>query len=1576
MVKVNPRFMREGVTKTLVPRNEENSRKRSKSLGIVFLMLISVIAPVSISSVSADVITSNTTWSGNYTLSSDLTIEAGSTLTIQPGAIIDAREYAIIVNGTLIATDADFVSTVTGSSSSHGAGLWTGIIGNQNSQITLDRVSISGAETALLNHGDASVSLSSVQDVYIGIDNHGDLTLSNTSILASDVYGIRNQGNMEVHFANISNSSVGLINTGQLSVYDTQIRNSAVGFDLDSGTASLQRISTAGMLVGIASQEGANVDVYSWIGNDLALALDLSNSDNFSLEYAVVDGLRFVYATSLQSSSIIDSTFTGDVEESAPTIDVNCAGTCDFDQLNISSVTNAISINGQGDSTFSNSTVSSSGRIVDLSGTGSALFAHTSLTSSGSGISVSSADLNVENSELNMAMSNAPALVLLGGEHTLDGLYINKTYSQSDTSSLAIDVDYTTISGSMLFTSGFATGMEVLSSSIEIDSIVLFDGEQAGINLIDSQLHSNYLRTRVQDNGAVLDDSELTVGLWEANLHSVPLLVNEDSSAIIRDFRPQNRGGIADAMGDGQLLWGGNSTPSLLTSTSEELLETPVTFTDLSGFPVRAHIEANRFSLIADENGAATLPLLQSGSVVDASLNGSGVRDTLTGGQLGQQMQLPVIPLGDWVIQSGVNAILTEKQDGSPHYLFGDLDLRSGSSLTLKNTILNLSAGHEVEIEAGANLYGESGVLKTDLVALQGNAGIFGSGETGLVLDGPVNWACTSTRDISNIRMTSTLSLPPLCDVRLTNGSVEGMITVGTQGSFELLTTFSARALDKGEPIVGANIIINGETSQTDSDGMVSVTESSLTVTDQGRVETGTVTVQFNSGDITQLYSWNTISSQEHDFIASSITSGVSNDWIQLEEIWSPYYLANDLTIAEFGVLTVRDGVELRLSEGVSINAVGRIEIGDATLQSTGSGARWSGIVVNGIVGTNVEINGANILESSPAIHVTGRGDVTILDSTFARSSGSDPLIQIDANSNSNFHISSSTLTDSGAQCLYAQGESNSVNIVDVTLRRCGGDGAYLRSTTVAINGLEISEIQGKGIHLTDVSGSLNGLNASIESGESALVMDYLSSGFSSSNLSLNSPGAPAISGTFNDDFVIDGAIISSIPGIDMDDSSGAISNIIINGNGSGAGIIMHHSARESMVLENITISQVSVGISLHDDGDWQDSATLELRASQITAQTVISSDSYPVNVHQSSLVGNLDVSSSQIKMYQSRISGQINSVNSMIMLYSNHFIDATFQGQQVPVTVSIDSPFGQAYALTKSGSGVEIDVLYQLTDSNETTSNFNQSMTVSSQGLPSELVNFTTGLDSERNISVLFSGNEAPSVQFERPYSGQRFMETELINATVSVTDDLTEVPDLSVTWTLTDNLGRLVMNGPLDTNWPITDIQAGEYVIEVIVTDHLGASTTRAIDVVVTLLDSDGDWTSSCDDDTGRDAIMGVYCGPDVSDADDDNDGILDDDDAWPSDPCVSRDTDEDGQPDDIDCPEGFTTYLVEDQDDDGDGVMDGFESSDESQMSPIVLALLVIIPIVLMIFLFKRRGGSGGEKIDLSGLDQRHL
>ena len=39
----------------------------------------------------------------------------------------------------------------------------------------------------------------------------------------------------------------------------------------------------------------------------------------------------------------------------------------------------------------------------------------------------------------------------------------------------------------------------------------------------------------------------------------------------------------------------------------------------------------------------------------------------------------------------------------------------------------------------------------------------------------------------------------------------------------------------------------------------------------------------------------------------------------------------------------------------------------------------------------------------------------------------------------------------------------------------------------------------------------------------------------------------------------------------------------------------------------------------------------------------------------------------------------------------------------------------------------------------------------------------------------------------------------------------------------------------------------------------------------------------------------------------------------------PCANLDTDGDGQPDDLQCPLGVTTWLTEDPDDDGDGIPD---------------------------------------------------
>ena len=109
-----------------------------------------------------------------------------------------------------------------------------------------------------------------------------------------------------------------------------------------------------------------------------------------------------------------------------------------------------------------------------------------------------------------------------------------------------------------------------------------------------------------------------------------------------------------------------------------------------------------------------------------------------------------------------------------------------------------------------------------------------------------------------------------------------------------------------------------------------------------------------------------------------------------------------------------------------------------------------------------------------------------------------------------------------------------------------------------------------------------------------------------------------------------------------------------------------------------------------------------------------------------------------------------------------------------------------------------------------------------------------------------------------------------------------------------------------------------------------------------------------------------IGRSCGPDIYDEDDDNDGFSDSRDAWPLDACAWQDTDNDQQPDEINCPSGITTVLIEDQDDDGDGIPDVLEgqSDDESgTFDTFTMLILVIIAIIFVLFVRRMRQGGGG-------------
>ena len=117
--------------------------------------------------------------------------------------------------------------------------------------------------------------------------------------------------------------------------------------------------------------------------------------------------------------------------------------------------------------------------------------------------------------------------------------------------------------------------------------------------------------------------------------------------------------------------------------------------------------------------------------------------------------------------------------------------------------------------------------------------------------------------------------------------------------------------------------------------------------------------------------------STSHTFMASTVPTGTITSWLILEETWSPYRLEGDLTIGSNTRMTVNDGVELRIASNAIIDVQGVFEAGEATISSTGFGARWGGFMLDGIIGSRIDLSGTLLAEGSPLITMAGRGEVS-----------------------------------------------------------------------------------------------------------------------------------------------------------------------------------------------------------------------------------------------------------------------------------------------------------------------------------------------------------------------------------------------------------------------------------------------------------------------------------------------------------------------------------------------------------------------------------------------------------------------
>ena len=1566
--------------------------RTSRALLLVTILLLMPLSNLSQNSLAVDSsIQVNTTWSGNIVLTGNVTVSNGSTLTLSPGTTVDGGDgYWIRVDGTLVANSADFFSSQTPlTAGSHGAGLWTGIYVASKGHAVLDQVTINNAKTAVKVDGHLTASKLVLEDAYIGINNLGNSDITTLTAEHIDYEVVRNSGSFNLSTGTFSDVAGGVWSTGTASMNTVTISQAGTGLRSSSGSLQASGIDFYNTSVAIASQQGAATNIQDCTGNNISLFVDAADSDDLTISNAQVSGKRLLLANGASMFSMSDVIFTGDQSEILPVVDQRCNGTCSWANLDISNTNFGLSLSGSGNHSLSSLNVTSSERGIEGTGDGILTVNWANISAGIKGLELRDPDSNLANVFIDMTSSDSTAIDLLDGEHIWTDIAVTKAYSAFDTTSIGLAAWYSVVSTNTFSALHYGNGIVANHASLSALEVSIKDGKGKGIMLDQSTLVSDTLATRAYPDAVILNgESHLQVSDWTAETHTSPLEIATLSSATIRDFQTMNTPtSSSDALGDGTLTYGGSTTATISVSNVRYLEETPVTFTDLAGNPVQATILVHGFELMSNSNGAATIPLTSSGSTVDVTLSGAGIRVTLYGSQMGQSVQVPVIPQGDWTIDSGQFVYLGERPDGTPHVLTGNLTLRTGAGLELANTVLELPTDGIVSLEGTASLAGSDASIRAHALSVGIDSTLSQSSGTGdFVVQSNVTWVCQSMRNSNNLVIEGSLLIQPNCQVEILDGGVSGAVTVLTGGELTLLSSLEISVLDKGQPVAGATVSIDGAVTMTDTNGKVATNAIARQVDDSSDISGNGKTISLQIGSFYDFITWDTLSSFDYTFMASTITPGSLSSWMVLEAQWSPYFLDGDLTVESSGTLTIDDGVSLRISDGSKITVDGRIDSGAATLSSTGLGSRWGGLVLTG-PDASVDLSNTNFVEASPALVAQNQGLFVADGVTMARSSGSDPLIQINSNSDATIVLKNSHLYDSGDGCIKAFPSSTKLSIDNVEMESCNGIGIWARQVEVEINDITIGENISTGFDFTSVTGSLAGVEAMNFNGQGHILsLESINGDFTVSSFNGTVGSAAGIAVMNSRNVQMNTIEITGSPGIDIDNSAGEIEGVILNGQGSGTAFICHHGrSSDSLYLIDVIAFSYSVGIDLHDDGDGTSIAPIIVRNPDIITSTVLSSENYPARIEGGVFYGMVSASGPiSVDLVDTTSDNSAMYDGAELRTWETYTLSASLDGTPHNVNFTVTTVgLNPTSTFVVSGNSVLIEVPISIVGNQSSSLLTNFTVETQATGLPNTLETISYSSSMSRNIVVVLTANAPPTVEIVKPYSGERVMESYPLLAVANYSDDLDSVQELSLAWVITDSTGVEVMRGPSEAQYNITDLQYGLYVLEVIVTDTLGATSSDAVDFEVTELDSDGDWTSTCifTQTTGVwfDQENGYPCGPDSEDSDDDNDGHPDTRDAWPVDPCAWLDTDGDGYPDSVNCPAGQETYLVADLDDDGNGVLDSKEtesSTDSGDFSTGTLLLLVLIIGGIVLFLM-RTGKGGGKNWDESiSIDERHL
>ena len=415
-----------------------------------------------------------------------------------------------------------------------------------------------------------------------------------------------------------------------------------------------------------------------------------------------------------------------------------------------------------------------------------------------------------------------------------------------------------------------------------------------------------------------------------------------------------------------------------------------------------------------------------------------------------------------------------------------------------------------------------------------------------------------------------------------------------------------------------------------------------------------------------------------------------------------------------------------------------------------------------------------------------------------------------------------------------------------------------------------------------------------------------------------------------------------------MDSTTGEFDAMVIDCGGSGTAISVT-SLRTSGALSftDFAISSCDTGIEVTSVSDYNSVVTF--RDLEIMATIALSVDGADVYVERGTFNGELQCANATIDLVDIEPT-TTTATSGEVWLWNSHIIQAKLYGNVVSASFSVDN--GNNWLTEFSGSSTEILIPYAIISSSGRSEYTTATFTINAEGASPMTQLMTVGPTTDDIITISLTGNLPPSVAILTPLNESDLMEGGYFVASAEISDDISPLENLIITWTLSDETGVLVAEkSGMTANF--TNLEPGTFLLTLSAEDQQGAANTTSVAIEVSLLDSDGDWIDTCNDATWFDSLVGYSCGPDVHDEDDDNDGYSDEQDQWPTDPCAALDTDNDGQPNTINCPEGYTSLLVEDQDDDNDGtpdVLEGAVSGQDEGSSAITLFLAIGVVVIL--------------------------